>query len=56
MRRLLLLVHGFDPQGLDGFFGVNTDTAIKVSAAKGLPVNGIIDAKVWLALEAEPRQ
>lgn len=51
----LLLVHGFDPKGLDGFFGVDTDAALRLfQRAKGLPVDGVVNGAVWAALDAEP--
>lgn len=47
--------HGFDPGGIDGVFGKNSDTAAKgFQRAKGLVVDGIVGAKTWAALDKDP--
>jgi N-acetyl-anhydromuramyl-L-alanine amidase AmpD len=49
----LLVQRGFDPQGVDGVFGKNTDTAVRAAQkAHGLDVDGIAGPLTWRALLA----
>jgi peptidoglycan hydrolase-like protein with peptidoglycan-binding domain len=42
---------GFDPGGLNGIFGAETETAVKQFQSKqGLVANGIVDQRTWAAL------
>ena len=51
-RRLVEL--GFDPNGIDGKFGPDTETAVKAfQQANGLPVDGIVDANTRAALQLD---
>jgi len=51
-RRLVEL--GFDPKGIDGKFGPDTETAVKAfQQANGLPVDGIVDANTRAALQLD---
>lgn len=41
----------FNPKGIDGDFGQNTENAVKAfQKARGLPVSGTVDEKTWKAL------
>lgn len=47
---------GYDPQGFDGDFGANTQTAVKkLQADKGLAETGLVDLDTWAALFGETR-
>jgi hypothetical protein len=46
-----LLAAGFDPKGIDGLYGKNTEKAVKAyQKAKGLKVDGIVGPKTWTSL------
>jgi len=48
-----LLDEGFDPQGIDGLYGKNTEKAVKAyQKAKSLCATGIVDEKTWQSLIA----
>jgi peptidoglycan hydrolase-like protein with peptidoglycan-binding domain len=47
----LLKAAGFDPKGIDGIFGPNTDKAVRAyQKSKGLKVDGIVGPMTWGAL------
>jgi g-D-glutamyl-meso-diaminopimelate peptidase len=44
----ILTALGFNPGGVDGDFGPNTDLAVKAfQQLYGLPVNGVVDRANW---------
>jgi len=43
---------GYDPGGVDGIFGANTERAVKeFQTNNGLPADGVVGPKTWTALE-----
>ena len=50
----LLTEKGFDTQGIDGWFGKDTETAVEeFQSANGLEVDGIVGEATWTALGTE---
>ncbi len=48
-----LLAAGFDPKGIDGLYGKNTEKAVKAyQKAHGLEVDGFVGPKTWASLIA----
>lgn len=48
---------GYDPGGIDGQFGIRTETAVKdYQQAKGLSIDGVVGPLTWRALLSPPPQ
>jgi hypothetical protein len=50
-----LLAAGFDPRGVDGFWGKDTTKALRAfQAARALPISGVVDDATWQPLTGQP--
>jgi peptidoglycan hydrolase-like protein with peptidoglycan-binding domain len=55
LQRILVMIKGLEPAGIDGIFGPKTKAAVQAfQSGEGLAADGIVGPATWGALPADP--